>query len=882
MNNLFLNVLNMSAAASIVIIAIIVARLFIKRAPKKFSYLLWIAAAFRLACPVSIRSAFSLFRLAPIKTPAVQSGAIADRLDYASALVQRIGERSAAGALPQAAASAVPQAVSTAIPQAVSSAAPIVETSATSSPVIGGTIGGAVPGAGGSDTLGTVLGILAAVWLIGFAALMGYGIISYFKMKRRLATATRYDGNVFRSENVLSPFILGFFKPRIYIPYGLDSEALGYVLAHERYHYKRRDYIINAFAFLLLAVHWFNPLCWLAYYLMTRDMEMSCDEKVLSGGSVNKTYSETLLSFAVKKQFPQPAPLAFGESSVKTRIKNAMKYKKPRTFITVLVSVICVIVVAACAVNPAQNLSTEAPVESGEPTQTDEPIGYAVQAKSIYSDGKTHFFIKDDSSLWGWGECSSGQLGKVFNAAGGSDGSAGIIGCVSEPIKILDNVSRLINSDRQYVTGWQYGAITNDGALYTWGKYSDDDGVILIKEPSKVLDNVRTAYLNKIIFYNGIFSIVNFALTDDGSVWRWDNSKNASTPEKIFDGIENIRAEYDLVQMLSKDGTLYAFGPKVHGFGIEPNDLEPVKIMDNVHDFGARYVIKTDSSLWGWGSIFNPAAPDTPRKIADDVKSVIPVLGAENGVYSPESQKATFLFIKNDNSLWGIGNSGDILFDGERTGKFTAVEPVHLLDNIVSASIAAYNPAGAWMYVPSEFDPDDETYHGVALALNSDGELYSWGSNASGALGRPDVPSEDVALPAIVATNVKSYATDGRSTFVLKKDGTLLACGYNGENGNDYSEPKQSRLGDGTFETRREFIKILDGISDFLHVLDWKMVSTYVPEGGEDWMVNYTRTFAAASDGRLYFWGTEGSVDVGELGVSVNTPKEIAAGIRVK
>ena len=148
-------------------------------------------------------------------------------------------------------------------------------------------------------------------------------------MRRRVDTAIRLRDNIYQSDAIRSPFILGFLRPRIYLPFGLDPEPMEYVLAHEQYHIRRRDDLIKAFAFLLLAVHWFNPLCWLSFRLMERDMEMSCDEKVLSGNAnIRKAYSLTLLSFAAGRRFPAASPLAFGETGVKGHVKGVLNYRK--------------------------------------------------------------------------------------------------------------------------------------------------------------------------------------------------------------------------------------------------------------------------------------------------------------------------------------------------------------------------------------------------------------------------------------------------------------------------------------------------------------------------------------------------------------------------
>lgn len=147
--------------------------------------------------------------------------------------------------------------------------------------------------------------------------------------------------------------------PKIYLPFGLDGRSASYALAHEKFHIKRRDHIVKPLAFLILAVHWFNPLCWLAFMLMNRDMEMSCDEAVLSQFSPSaKEYSTILLSFAAQKNLPSPCPLAFGETCIKRRIKNILNYKKPSKCINALSAILCTVLIAACAANPISGKNT--------------------------------------------------------------------------------------------------------------------------------------------------------------------------------------------------------------------------------------------------------------------------------------------------------------------------------------------------------------------------------------------------------------------------------------------------------------------------------------------------------------------------------------------
>lgn len=300
-------ILEMSIKGAIVIIAVMLARLLLSKAPKKYSYLLWAAVAFRLCVPFSFSSDFSIFGLGNAfsdNTPTV----IAD--------------------------------------------APVGDTA-----VNGGIIADEAPGTDTdtvTDTKSRVsrTQILTAVWLSGTAAMLVYGAVSYIKIYRKMSTATRDEGNVFCCEHVRSPFTLGIIKPKIYIPYGLDDTTRERIIAHENCHINRFDHIVKLIAFLILAVHWFNPLCWLAFDRMSLDMEMSCDEKLLrtqGDEEMKKTYTNALLSFATNRRFPAPSPVNFNDGSgAKKRIKNALNYKRPKTWVTVLAYVFCALMLVAC------------------------------------------------------------------------------------------------------------------------------------------------------------------------------------------------------------------------------------------------------------------------------------------------------------------------------------------------------------------------------------------------------------------------------------------------------------------------------------------------------------------------------------------------------
>ena len=280
---------NLSLTASIVIVAVLIVRFFLRKAPRVWSYALWAVVAFRLICPVSFSSDFSLLSI--VDAPAAESGLVSGMVEYVPVNIVHTEFPSVDLLIP-----AINEAVNEQLPQ------------------------------GYEQLFGDPLELPAAlaswVWMFGFSIMLLWALSSYLSLHHKLRTAVLLENNVYQSEHVGSPFILGLFRPKIYIPFGLDETTLKYVLAHEKYHIKRLDHIVKVFAFAILTVHWFNPICWLAFHLMSKDMEMSCDEKVLSKeNNVRTEYSTVLLSFATNRRFPSPSPLAFGETGAKSRIK---------------------------------------------------------------------------------------------------------------------------------------------------------------------------------------------------------------------------------------------------------------------------------------------------------------------------------------------------------------------------------------------------------------------------------------------------------------------------------------------------------------------------------------------------------------------------------
>ena len=310
MNELFLKIVNMSISASWLVLVVLILRFVLKKAPKWVNILLWGIVAIRLICPFSFESALSLIPSAETFPEKVISGPSFDVQTGITPVDNRIndylGDRYFEGVT--------------------------------------------VPANNGNN----IMTILTIVWTIGILLLVAYTVISYWRLRRKVDTAVRYKDNIFQSENVKSPFVLGIIKPRIYLPFNMNGQDLEHVVAHEQAHIHRKDHWWKPFGFLLLTIHWFNPLVWLAYVLLCRDIELACDERVIKelGNEQRADYTQALVACSVNRRMIAACPLAFGEVGVKDRVKSVMNYKKPAFWGVVLAVIVCVFVAVCFLTNP--------------------------------------------------------------------------------------------------------------------------------------------------------------------------------------------------------------------------------------------------------------------------------------------------------------------------------------------------------------------------------------------------------------------------------------------------------------------------------------------------------------------------------------------------
>ena len=311
--SIFLHVLNMSYVGGIVIALVLAIRISLKKFPKKYSYLLWVVPLIRLVFPFSIESVVSLIPFNPEPIPAT--------IMYDQMPTINTGISSVDGSINQ-----------------------ILPTSEI---------------VGSVNPIQVWIFIGTVIWILGILVLIAYGVASYIKLKRKLLNSTMEQENIYYSDSFDTPFVMGIIKPMIFLPSFLSESEREYILLHEQIHIKRRDHIVRFISYLVLSFHWFNPMVWIAFFMSEKDMEMSCDEAVIFqlGDSVKKEYSTSLLSLATGRGRLSMSPLAFGEGETKGRIKNIIRFNKPKAYIIVVALLIITVVSIGLLVNPKNALN---------------------------------------------------------------------------------------------------------------------------------------------------------------------------------------------------------------------------------------------------------------------------------------------------------------------------------------------------------------------------------------------------------------------------------------------------------------------------------------------------------------------------------------------
>ena len=365
MTEFFLNVVNMSISASWLVCAVLLLRLLLKKAPKWINVLLWGIVAVRLICPFSFESVLSLIPSSQTINPEIALNAPV--IDSGVTIIDNV--------------------INPIIGEATISLQPEKDV----------------------NLFQFIMPYLAGVWLVGIATLLIYTLISFLRLKSKIGTAILLRDNIYQSEAVVSPFVLGIIKPKIYLPFNMNGQDMEHVIAHEQAHLRRKDHLWKPLGFLILTLHWFNPMVWLGYILLCRDIELACDEKVVKelNNEQRADYSEALLACSVNRRMIAACPLAFGEVGVKDRIKSVLNYKKPAFWIIVVAIVVSITVAVCFLTNPVNTSIYNSSYETGKCLYS-----YVVSADKETKSNELVFDITSDGKVYKiFGDGTTDELG---------------------------------------------------------------------------------------------------------------------------------------------------------------------------------------------------------------------------------------------------------------------------------------------------------------------------------------------------------------------------------------------------------------------------------------------------------------------------------------
>ncbi|MBE6679003.1 MAG: hypothetical protein E7598_00605 [Ruminococcaceae bacterium] len=348
MDNFFLTLVNMSITASWVVLAVAVLRLLLKKAPRAIVCTLWALVAVRLVCPFSFESVLSLIPSAntvPLDIVFAREPKIHTGIQFLNSAVN---------------------------PVITASFAPSNELTSI-------------------NPIQVWLFLVEQIWALGIVAMLVYTAVSYIRIRLRVREAVK-DGDAWICDRIDTPFILGIFRPRIYLPSSTDESDRKYIIAHEKAHIQRLDHVWKPLGFALLTFYWFNPILWIAYVLLCRDIEFACDEKVLKekGAEIKKEYSNALINASVPRKLISACPLAFGETSVKSRVKGVLNYKKPAFWLIILAVALCIVTAVCFLTNPKDE---EKVVFNGAPLTFDARDGYVFYPKELVYDCPMFSFV---------------------------------------------------------------------------------------------------------------------------------------------------------------------------------------------------------------------------------------------------------------------------------------------------------------------------------------------------------------------------------------------------------------------------------------------------------------------------------------------------------
>ncbi len=506
----FPGIVNMSLTASLVIGCVLAARLALKKASKIFSYALWAVVLFRLLCPVSFSTGFSLLKL--VDAPVVAAEHHTTTVVY---VPREYGDMESSGE-------------GTAQPDTP----PREEEE------------GALPAQTQLSRIERVRKPAAFVWLAGCLIMAAYAAASLIRLRRRLVGAVHLRGEVYLADHIDMPFVMGIFRPKIYLPSFLTRKERAYILCHERQHIRRGDHIFKGLAFLALSLHWFNPLVWLSFHLAGKDMEMSCDEAVLKrmGPEVGADYSQSLLRLASRRKRFAPSPLAFGGGDPKRRIQNLLSWKRPGVWVTAAGTAVCLILGIFCLGNPAPEST---PAE--EILATRETTGPQYPVRTLGEVGQGEYGQCGDMACY----MESAIQGYTFRDMD-EDRREEIL---AEYGDLLDNHTLIARETKQHTYSYilaVYNGASEDAPL--WRAYAVEGGYRLAVYSREKLERLQTAVLRTAPEMEYRIENSQTTLWDSGRVLLIQPNDADKSMENVYTQYRNIAIQSEYTQDAASRG----------------------------------------------------------------------------------------------------------------------------------------------------------------------------------------------------------------------------------------------------------------------------------------------------------------------------------------
>ncbi|MCM1561822.1 MAG: hypothetical protein NC123_20165 [Butyrivibrio sp.] len=687
LEQIFLKVLDMSGSASMIIVIICLVRIFLKRFPKYISYMLWSVVLFRLLCPFTLES-----RLSPIPDfePVLHG--------YTSGENAVLSGEEASGVPAETHTGGAETEVE--VPE-TGQAVPIQTHPEGNTGMAFGQI--SPEGNAGTTEVSwqeLFLRYGKYAWLSGTVVLFLYCAVSTVRIRRKVSVSIPLRENIYITDEEISPFVMGMFRPRIYLPGGLGGKEQEYIILHEKFHIRRLDHVVKPVAFVALCIHWFNPLAWLAFALFGKDMEMSCDEAVIRrmGEDVRADYSASLLALSMKRRLPGVVPVDFGEGDAKGRIRNLASFRRTKKGVLAVLVAGAVILILCLAFdrravgadadgpgngggllsgadNPGEegspssgtdgsedgnslffepNVPDDEKTASGNP-EAPEPLNVSLDITEHYQTSVGNpsnlFYIDEDKVLWGIGDNQCGQLGQGTQDFEFHD----------EPVKIAENVIDVDYSQAGFVI-----YLTEDHKLYGVGnsgrgalqQYSEFDWTryvngehYYVSEPCLLMENVAYARC-------GMHDVA--CMTEDGAVWIWGtvyfrghylshDVLYIEKPQKVLENAVLVTGGWSNHAALLRDGTVWTWGYNIVGnCGVADLDVvgEPTMVAEDV------IMVWTDRKL-GYDPM--PDVEDMPRAWRGELKyeTGYDDISAFDGVY-PVLLDNTVIQ-KADGSYWVCG-----------------------------------------------------------------------------------------------------------------------------------------------------------------------------------------------------------------------------------